>query len=125
LDHRAKAKDLYVSDLFQKSFAFAQRLTPKAVFILSAKHRLVHPDDEIDPYNLTLNDMPWADVQAWADAVFEQLRKRTDVEDDHFVFLAGDRYRRYLLRRLRFVEVPMEGLGIGEQLHFLKRRLAE
>lgn len=125
LDHRAKAKDLYVSDLFRKSFAFAQRLTPKAVFILSAKHRLVHPDDEIDPYNLTLNDMPLADVEAWADAVFEQLRHRTDVEDDHFVFLAGDRYRRYLVPRLRSVEVPMEGLGIGEQLQFLKRRLAE
>ena len=125
LGHRAKAKDLYISDLFKKSFAFAQRLKPKAVFILSAKHRLVHPDDEIDPYNLTLNDMPSADVEAWADAVFESLQQRTDVEEDHFVFLAGDKYRRYLVPRLRSVEVPMEGLGIGEQLHFLKRRLAE
>jgi hypothetical protein len=125
LNHRAKAKDLYVSDLFQKSFAFAQRLAPKAVFILSAKHRLTNPDDEIDPYNATLNDMPLADVKAWAAAVFEQLRQRTDVEHDHFVFLAGDRYRRYLVPRLRSVEVPMEGLGIGEQLHFLKGRLAE
>jgi hypothetical protein len=63
-------------------------------------------------------------VKAWSDMVFGQLKRRTDVEKDHFVFLAGIKYRRYLVPRLRSVEVPMEGLGIGEQLQFLKRHLA-
>jgi hypothetical protein len=120
---RARAEDLYVSDLFQKSLAYARSLRPAAIFILSAKHGLVQPDEELDPYNETLNAMRPSEILAWSERVFHQLRKRTDVEHDHFVFLAGDKYRRYLLPRLRSVDVPMEGLRIGEQLSWLTNRL--
>lgn len=120
---RARAEDLYVSDLFQKSLAYARRLRPAAIFILSAKHGLVQPDEQIDPYNETLNTMRPPEIMAWSERVLDQLRKRADVEQDHFVFLAGDKYRRYLLPRLRSVDVPMEGLRIGEQLSWLNGRL--
>ena len=123
LSHPAKAEDLYVSDLFRKSLAYARQMQATAVFILSAKHGLVQPDDEIDPYDVTLNKMSRADQTTWSDIVFGQLQSRTDVENDHFVFFAGDRYRRDLVPRLRSVEVPMEGLRIGEQLRWLKSRL--
>ena len=123
VQHRAKAPDLYVSDLFRMSLAFARTLRPEALFILSARHGLVHPDDELDPYNLTLNTMPLAGVKAWSDIVFRQLQDRTTADADHFIFLAGDRYRRFLQPRLRSTEVPMAGLGIGKQLQYLKRRL--
>ena len=122
LDRRAKAEDLYVSDLFRKSFAYARSLRPAAIFILSAKHGLVHPEDVIEPYNQTLNTMNPAEIISWSDSVLCQLRKQTDVQDDHFIFLAGDRYRRYLTPRLCSVEVPMQGLRIGEQLRWLNRR---
>lgn len=120
---RARAEDLYVSDLFQKSLAYARSLRPAAIFILSAKHGLVQPDEQIDPYNETLNTMRPPEIMAWSERVLDQLRKRADVEQDHFVFLAGDKYRRYLLPRLRSVDVPMEGLRIGEQLSWLNGRL--
>jgi hypothetical protein len=124
LRHRARAEDLYISDLFRKSFAYARQLCPAAIFVLSAKHGLVRPDDQIDPYDLSLNPKSLAEVKAWSDIVVGQLRSHTDVEHDHFVLLAGERYRRYLAPRLRSVEVPMEGLRIGKQLRLLKRRLA-
>jgi len=125
LNHRAKARDIYVSDLFRKSLAYAQRLQPDAVYILSAKYGLVHPDDELEPYDLTLTFMPINAARAWADGVLRSLRERTDVGGDHFILLAGEKYRRFLVPHLRSVEVPMLGLGIGQQLHFLGRRLSE
>lgn len=125
VSHRAKAEDLYVSDLFRLSLAYARQLQPDWLFILSAKHGLVHPNDEIDPYDVTLTTMPIEAVRAWSDMVFDALRQRTSVDADHFIFLAGDRYRRFLAPRLRFTEVPMARLGIGKQLQYLKRRLGE
>lgn len=124
LNHRARAEDLYVSDLFRKSLAYARQMRPVAVFILSATHGLVRPDDQIDPYDVTLNTMSSAEIRAWSDGVFGQLQRHTDVKHDRLFFLAGDKYRRYLVPRLHTVEVPMEGLGIGQQLQFLKRHLA-
>ena len=42
---------------------------------------------------------------------------------DRIVVFAGLRYREYLMdylrHRARIVEVPMEGLTIGRQLHYL------
>ena len=111
LNHRARAQDLYVSELFRKSLAYARTLRPAAVFILSAKHGLVRPDEQIDPYDVTLNKMSLAEVRAWSDGVFGQLQQHTDADYDRFVFLAGDRYRRSLVPRLRSVDVPMEGLN--------------
>jgi len=34
---RSKAKDLYISALFKKNLAYAQRLNPDAIYILSAE----------------------------------------------------------------------------------------
>jgi cytoplasmic iron level regulating protein YaaA (DUF328/UPF0246 family) len=123
LTHRAKAADLYQSDLFRKSLAYARKVGT-SVFILSAKHGLIRPEDAIDPYDVTLKTMSSAEVKAWSDRVFRQLANATDVRNDHFIFLAGERYRRDLVPQLSFVEVPLEGLRIGEQLSFLSKRLA-
>lgn len=54
---RSKAKDLYISTLFDLNLKFAYSMKPDAVYILSAKHGLLHLETEIDPYNLPLNDM--------------------------------------------------------------------
>jgi hypothetical protein len=46
---------------------------------------------------------------------------------DHVVFLAGIKYRENLIDPIRemgcSVEIPMEGLGIGKQLSWLKQQL--
>lgn len=65
LDHPAPAKDLYVSSLFRKSRAYAER-NADAWYILSAKHGLVSPAATIEPYDLTLNSMAIADGRRWA-----------------------------------------------------------
>ena len=125
LDTRSKAEDLYVSLLFRLSLSYARQLRPNSIFILSAKYGLVPLTEEIDPYNLTLKDMSSRQVREWADRVLDQLRSYTDIQHDPFIFLAGEKYRKYLIQQMRSFEVPMERLRIGEQLQFLKRRLNE
>lgn len=122
----AQAKDLYTkSPLFRLNLAYANTLRSDAIFILSAKYGLVQLRQEIEPYEATLNKMSTQEIQAWAGQVAGQLREHCDLQRDHFVFLAGQNYRKHLLPYMRSYEVPMEGLPIGRQLQYLKRQLNE
>jgi len=120
LPHRAKAQDLYISPLFKKSLQYARSLKPDYIFILSAKYGLLLLDQVIEPYNVTLNDMSVVDIRRWSSRVLDQLRGVIDLRKDHVIFLAGDKYRKYLIPALSDYAVPMEGLSIGRQLRFLK-----
>ncbi len=117
--HKAKAKDLYISPLFRKNLAYAQKLKPDAVYILSAKYGLLDLEADVEPYDLTLNNMPVGEIKAWAKNVLEQLSAKTDLRQDHFIFLAGAKYRKYLTPHLSYFDVPMEGMPIGKQLQYL------
>lgn len=124
LPHRAKAKDLYISDLFVKSLAYAHALQPDRIFVLSAKYGLVDIEQELDPYELTLNTMRAAEIRRWAEIVEEQMRMNgIDFDNDEIVFLAGEKYRKYLMPSFGKASVPMKGLRIGEQLRFLSENL--
>lgn len=119
LPYKAKARHLYISSLFTKSLAYAQKLKPDAIFILSAKYGLVDLDQEIESYDLTLNNMTADQIKMWAAHVLAQLSEKADLRQDHFIFLAGQKYRKYLLPKLQSYEIPLEGLPIGKQLQFL------
>lgn len=121
LPYKARARCLYISPLFKKNLAYAQRLNPDAIFILSAKYGLVDLDQEIEPYELTLNTMSADQIKTWAFRVLAQLSERADLRQDHFIFLAGQKYRKYLLPKIKSYEIPLEGLPIGKQLQFLSK----
>ena len=123
LDHPAQAKDLYTSALFKMSYQYAKSLNPNAIFILSAKYGLLRNYEVISPYDETLNDMKVKDIKIWSERVLEELNKRTDLQQDYFHFLAGFKYRKYLLPHIKNYEIPMQGLRIGEQLSWLKHRV--
>ena len=123
VDYKTKAKDLYISTLFKKNMAYTNKLQPDATYILSAKYGLLKLDDEIEPYNLTLNTMRIKEKKEWASRVIEQLHNVEDVKNTNFIFLAGANYRQYLIEHMPHHEVPMEGLKIGKQLQFLTEQL--
>jgi Family of unknown function (DUF6884) len=60
--------------------------------------------------------MSSAQVKAWADRVVEQLKAHADLQHDHFVLLAGEKYRKYLVSHLASYDVPFQGMPIGKQL---------
>ena len=122
--HKARARDLYISPLFRMNLTYAQQFSPQKVFILSAKYGLVQLDEEIEPYDVTLNKMSARERRNWATKVVSQLQERSDLGNDHFVILAGQRYRQYLLPHLKSYEVPLDGLPIGKQLQVLKEKTA-
>ena len=123
LQHKSKAQDLYVSPLFQKNLKYAKSLNPDKIFILSAKYGLLRLDEEIEPYDKTLNKMRSGEIKEWANSVLNQMRKSTDIENDEFLFLVGNNYRKYLLPHLKHYKIPMLGLSIGKQLQWLSKRI--
>jgi len=116
---------LYTSSLFKLNLKYARKLKPDDIFILSAKHGLLSLDNEIEPYDLTLNEMGTSQRKKWASKVLEQIKAEADLEKDHFIILAGKRYREYLIPHFKSYEIPLKGLRIGEQLRYLKSRMGK
>lgn len=125
LSHPARAGDLYTSTLFKLNLTYAKLLRPDQIQILSAKHGLLDLDTVIEPYDVTLNTMPAVTIRGWSQQVHKQLAGQYNLRRDHFVFLAGDKYRKYLLPHLTSYQIPLLGLPIGKQLQFLKQQIEE
>ncbi len=122
---KSKAKDMYTSPLFVYAWKYAESLKPDKIFILSAKYGLLDPDQEISPYNQTLNKMKDEEVREWSIGVLDSLECLADLKNDRFIFLASQKYRKYLIPKIIHYETPLEGLGIGKQLHYLKKRVSK
>jgi hypothetical protein len=123
----APAEEMYISQLFKKSLAEAKRNHSQGIFILSAKLGLVELDQVIEPYDLTLNRQSKNFRKTWAAGVAAQLHSKL-IEGDTLTILAGRSYRDELIPLISEsweIEVPMAGLGIGEQLAWLTKRERE
>ena len=121
-----KASELYTSSLFRYSFRYALSLTTRdKIFILSAKYGLVKPDDIIQPYELTLNNMNKRQRQQWAYKVYKQLVQEGIDFDEEAIFLCGKKYREFLMTKFTNAKAPLKNLGLGEQLKFYKESLNE
>ena len=114
-----KAKDLYTSDFFRKSFGYCSSKYDK-VFILSAKYGLLELEEEIENYEMTLNNFSKVEKIEWSVMVCKQMEKKFDDSDDLY-FYVGNNYREHLLPLLsNNYFVPLKGKGIGEQLQYFK-----
>ena len=123
LSEKSKAKEIYSSDLFKKNLEYAILLNPDRVYILSAKYGLLDLEEEIEPYNVTLNKMNKEGRKKWSQNVIEELKNVGNLEKDKIIFLAGHKYREFLIPEIKNYEIPLKGLGIGKQLKFLKNEL--
>ncbi len=122
LNHKTKARDLYISPLFKLNLRYAKSLNPDKIFILSAKYGLVDLDEEIEPYDLTLNKMSSNEIRSWAEKAIGDLKNVSNLQEDEFIFLAGEKYREYLIPQIKNYKAPLKSLGIGKQLKFLTEK---
>jgi hypothetical protein len=123
LPHAAAAGELYRSDLFLKSKAWAEKFGG-AWAILSARYGIVDPGRVIEPYDETLAGKSRAELEAWGVRVRAQLFGGLPmVSSRPLVVLAGARYRGWL----DGIEhsAPLAGMGIGEQKAWLKAQVAQ
>ena len=117
-----KAKDIYTSDFFRKSFGYCSSKYNK-VYILSAKYGLLDLQDEIENYEMTLNDFSKDEKIKWSNMVYEQIKSKID-DSDELYFYVGNNYREFLLPLLNNnCHVPLKGRGIGEQLQYFKNNM--
>ncbi len=126
LDRPAPARELYTGTLFRLAAAYAERACDEW-YVLSALYGLTCPDEVLLPYDLALAGVPIAGRWAWTAGVLAGLEALGLCrEDTHWVVLAGRAYREFLTPRLRgTVEVPLDGLRIGQQIARLKGLLEE
>ncbi len=121
----AKAKDLYISDLFKKSYRYAQLLKPDNIFILSAKYGLLEPEQIIEPYNETLKDKSSTEIKEWSRRVISELDEKIDIDKSEIIILAGSKYYKYLLPYIKNYKLPLGTLPFGSRLSFLKKQIEE
>ena len=122
LERKSTAESLYISSLFKKNLTYAKSLKPNEIYILSAKYGLLKLTDEIEPYDKTLNNMRSNDIKEWSKTVLTQLKSVSNLQNDEFTFLAGEKYRKFLIPELSKVKIPMKGLKIGKQLQWLTKQ---
>lgn len=129
------AKDLYDSNYFRLKREFAETCCDEWV-ILSAKHGLLSPSEEIEPYDASLtprSDSYIGDYEAGKWAV--RTSRSINVYDSfraiyaHYVVLAGEDYVTHIedqLQRLRYVRFPFRSPdlgGIGDQQRWLREQI--
>jgi hypothetical protein len=117
-NYKCKAEDMYISTLFKYSLEYAQRHFDE-VAILSAKYGLLRLDKEIEPYEMTLNNMKDLEIRKWSINVTNEI-KRIYPEYEYHV-IAGKNYYKYLNIKIE----ALFPLSIGKKLQALKNALVE
>jgi len=122
---KSRVSDLYISNLFKKSLAYAKSLTPKKIFVLSAKYELLELDDEISPYDETLKGKKKNERIIWAENVLKKLSNISNLENDEYIILAGEIYREFLIPKIKNYKIPLKGISLLKQIQWLKERINE
>lgn len=118
----AAARDLYVSALFRKERAYAER-QGVPWFILSAEHGLVAPTEWLAPYERYLPETPAAYRAAWGPWVVERLELLAGPLDGKVVEVhAGASYidplATHLAGKGAILRDPLHGMSMGKRLEW-------
>jgi len=98
---------------------------------VSAEHGLVKPDEGIEAYDTTLDDLSDEEHRAWLSDVSRDLwHEHIEMDIDRWTILAGGKYYRELDRmmwRMKFADfdAPTAGKPIGERMEWLSDELDE
>ncbi|MCZ7679796.1 MAG: hypothetical protein M5U28_13945 [Sandaracinaceae bacterium] len=121
--------ELYTGPLYQLRLAYARRLGGPHL-ILSAFYGAQPPAFQAVPYERSLADMSKCEpARRWYDDVVRTSILRATSPGDRVVALASRPYvegwAAAVRRAGRVVETPLAGMGMGQQLRWLRARLAE
>ena len=120
------AKDFYTSPPFRLAFAYA-KASYSRVFSLSARYGLLHPEDEVRPYDMCLNSMSVAERNKWGERVAKQVMDALPASSLLYIH-AGRNYASGLIDHLPGsfeIEIPLASLSIGEQLRWYMKQMAQ
>ena len=134
VDEPIPAKDLYDSNYHYLKREYSET-TCDAWYIVSAEHGVLSPDEEVEPYDASLNpesDSYIGDYEAgkWSVRVSRSISMRLSFWNatTTAVLLMGSEYREHIqesaFSSIRNVERPFEGTsGIGDQMGWLREEI--
>src|SRR4051812_25061529 len=94
-DYPCNVRAMYQkSTLFKKAVNFIEQRDYDKWYVLSAKYGLLNPDDVIEPYDLTLNNMKVLERKKWSELVLKQI-ENLQLSITEIDFYAGVKYREY------------------------------
>jgi hypothetical protein len=126
---KCKARDMYVGSLFRLAFEYAER-TADDVHIISALHGLLPPFEEIESYQLSINQMLFHQKAAWAEGIVGDLLALYPMTRLDLIFYAGNAYIRPILEaaanheRYWDMQMPLEGMDLFERLRWFRENVA-
>lgn len=121
-DHKCKAGEMYTGSLYTKSKELVEKSGEKW-WILSAKHHLLSPDKEIEPYNEYLGDFSAEELHAWEEEVIKEMKAAGIGENEKIHVYAGKKYYEGLQETFKGIECMWEGEGEGYILENLNKKL--
>jgi len=116
------------STLFKAHWNYALdvlKLDPRdSIFIISAKHHLISPLQEIRKYDVTLKNMKKDERKEWAKVTAKQIAEKFDLNDTEFLILAGKDYYEELIDYLpHYKLIPSKPLPIGKRVQWFKNEV--
>ena len=119
---------MYTGQLFKLSYAHARRsVSIDDVLIVSALHGLLDPFQEIDYYDLSLNNLLLHERTDWANKVVDSIFMAYPLTRVRLVFYAGAAYIKPIVEAAYSqegywdMENPMEGLDLFQRLAWLRK----
>jgi len=120
----APAREFYQGTMFQHAVIYVEQVLDVPWYALSAGHGLVHPDQVLEPYDVTLpTERNSLERRMWAWRVAQQLLDLgLNVCGQEWLILAGRLYRDPLEQYLRGrIVAPLRG-RVGQQVAWLKEQ---
>jgi len=119
------ARWLYHSEWFLVAAALAETAST-GWFILSARYGLLHPDQKIAPYELTLSDLAPDQRHAWAEGVLQSLTQILK-PGDRLLLLAEPNYHTVLYAILENsnwrLAAPLHGMPAASQVVWMQNAI--
>jgi len=118
--HPVRAEELYTGGIFQQARAWAEKHADNWR-ILSAKHGLLHPNDLVRWYDVSMKDLDRVERADWGRLVRMELQ-RQGLWGERLVLLAGKDYEG-AVAGAPHVEKPLEHLGTGYRRQWFKENI--
>jgi hypothetical protein len=129
-DEKSPARELYTSVYAHKKRDFAETVGDEYA-IVSAKHRLLSPSTEVEPYDSSVTAFSKRERAEWSERVVGEIHQRDWEAVDELWVLMGSDYREFLLPKLRSqldvdVYSPFEATsGNGDQMGWITEVVEE
>ncbi|MFD2618004.1 DUF6884 domain-containing protein [Terrilactibacillus laevilacticus] len=118
--------EFYQSPLFKKSVQYALE-NYDTLYFYNAKDGLLLPDTVMAPYDVSIRTFSNQQRRKWGEKVVKAFCQYEKPDQIQLYLHGGNIYRKYLepvLHERGFTfEIPLKGLGIGQQLKWYDKKL--